>query len=295
MKKHFHRNSNLSPKTVFTVGVGALVLLVVFAASFSGSVASFVFAPVYTFNDWIAEGSGIIPQFVRSREELVTENQELREALAQQRATSRQEDRNAIFAAVSPVDEGIRAGVLLPPSYTPYDTLLIDKGRVDGIVPRARVYSTDRHVIGTVERTYSRTALVVLASAPKVESTAYLHGADIFVSTVGQGGGVLKAVVPQEVPVAVGDAVVLPGLDFGVYGTVSHIDAPESNPGKDIYISNGLSLVSQSEVWVSPQPIPEITFEEIQATLENMDPGRYSFEVPEELIRDATSTEPLQE
>lgn len=294
MKKYFRRNSNVSPKAFFAGVVCVMVLVVVLAASFSGSVASFVFAPVYTFNAWIAQGGSAIPQFVRSRQELVAENQALQEELEQRRAQSQQAAWQKSVTTTVPED-GIRAGVLLPPSYTPYDTLLIDKGRADGMMKHARVYGAHQQVIGTIERVYPRVSLVVLASAPKVESTAYILGPNIFVSTHGQGGGILKAVVPQEVPVSVGDRVVLPGLDFGIYGTVSHIHAPESNPGKEVYISNDLSLVSEYEVWVSPHPVPEVTFEEIQTALEQMDASQYSFEVPDELIRDATSTEPLQE
>lgn len=124
------------------------------------------------------------------------------------------------------------AAVLQRPPWTPYDTLLVDAGQMQGVEVGALVSAGGQGLVGRVSEVYAATSRVELFSAPGVSYQALLNGA-VPVAVEGQGGGSLQALVPAGTQVAVGDAVSFPGLMGGIAARVS---ALEARPGESFIV-----------------------------------------------------------
>jgi len=118
----------------------------------------------------------------------------------------------------------VLAAVLMRPPWVPYDTLLVDAGRAQGVALGDLVSAGGQALIGRVVELQERTARVELFSAPGVSYQALLRGT-LPLAVEGQGGGSLRAEMPAGTQVTVGDAVQIPGLWGGIVAHVSAIDA----------------------------------------------------------------------
>ncbi|MDO8518438.1 MAG: rod shape-determining protein MreC [bacterium] len=134
----------------------------------------------------------------------------------------------------------ILAGVLMRPPATPYDTLMIDAGSQQGVTENDLVSAGGTVLIGRVAQVYGATARVVLFSAPGQTYNALLsiqNGASsVPVEVQGQGAGSLEAQVPAKTAVAVGDAVLFPGIAGGFSSVVSHIDVKDGESFETLYM-----------------------------------------------------------
>jgi cell shape-determining protein MreC len=143
----------------------------------------------------------------------------------------------------------VLAAVLMRPPGTPYDTLIIDAGKQEGIVQGALVFVGGGASIGTVSDAYTSTSRVTLFSAPGSSYNAVVRlsaetGKSIPVSLVGEGAGSMSAEVPSATPVSVGDTIVLPGIATAFVGTVSHIEKPAGGSFEMLYLHLPVNLFS---------------------------------------------------
>jgi len=125
----------------------------------------------------------------------------------------------------------IVAAVILRPPGTPYDTLMIDAGKKEGVTPGELVYGGGKSAIGEISEVYDNSSRVSLFSAPgrtfdAQVAPAATPGAVLPLSLAGQGGGSMIGQVPAGSNVVVGDPVIIPGIGSAFVGEVSHIEAP---------------------------------------------------------------------
>lgn len=130
------------------------------------------------------------------------------------------------------------AGVLLRPPATPYDTLVVDAGRDNGVAVGSNVAAKGTVLIGTVTEVYATSARVRVWSAAGSTYDGLLMLADktIPVEVQGQGGGSMRTQVPAGTGVTVGTSVVLPGIAGGYTSTVSHVEANEGESFETVYM-----------------------------------------------------------
>ena len=154
-------------------------------------------------------------------------------------------------------DAGIQTilvGVLMRPPAMPYDTLMIDAGLEQGIAEGQFVSAGGTTLIGRIAQVYPTTARVVLFSAPGQTYSALLslhNGSAVPIEVEGQGAGSLVARIPAKTAVAVGDAVVFPGITGGFSSVVSHIDARDSESFETLYMHLAVDPLTLRyiEVW----------------------------------------------
>ncbi len=126
----------------------------------------------------------------------------------------------------SSTERMVVASVLKRPSEVPYDTLLIDAGRSEGISVQNEVF-VDGVPIGVVREVFSHSATVLLFSSPGTTRDVLVGDTHTAVTATGRGGGNFEARIPREISVAVGDAVELPGLSAGQLAVIeSTYDKP---------------------------------------------------------------------
>lgn len=218
-----------SPSTVLLFALAALlvVLCIVFRQPISGLLWRGL-APILSARDsWSA---GTVAQLqaklastsaaLADRNALAAENAQLRAELGRPDSVQK-----------------ILAAVLEQPPGTPYDTLVVDAGKAEGVVLGARV-SAGALAVGTVDEVQPHSSRVVLYSAPGQTYQAVLlsAGASVPVAIEGQGGGSLVGHVPAATAVAVGDTVQFPELGGDLVGTVSAVTGSESETFKTIYL-----------------------------------------------------------
>lgn len=139
--------------------------------------------------------------------------------------------------------QGILAGVLVRPPATPYDTLIIDAGKSEGILMGDAVSAGGTTRIGVVREVYEHTARVVLYSAPG-ESYQALLGGKVPISLVGEGAGSMSAEVPAGTTVPLGTSVVASGIASSFIGTVSHVEMHDGESFETIYVQLPVNLFS---------------------------------------------------
>lgn len=190
-----------------------------------------------------------------SEEDLVREIVMLRDALSKEKRKSfrtdllerENESLRALLGRGSMSSTTLHAAtVLARPAQTPYDTMLVDQGLVDGIITGSLVLVQDGIVLGYVADARSRSSLVRLFSSPGEEHAVLLTASTTVVATVeGIGNGSFKMRVPRDVGVAVGDPISLQVLAPYLLATASYTETDEVDAFTTAYFT---APVAQSEL-----------------------------------------------
>ncbi len=292
--RHTSRNKKVR-RIIFIAGI--LILSLVALPWLLSFFASLIFAPVYSLQTWMREGTGAIPSFVRDRTQLVQEIEGLKEellSLSGERYTLELLSKeNEVLRHLNGQDDDKRivAGIIGRPNKVPYDVLVIDKGSEDGIVVNAPVFVAEKTVIGSVRKVFGKTSIVELVTSPSFTSSVYIFGPDIYTNAEGMGGGQMRVGVPQGIELQEGDLVVLPSADSGVYGKISVVDSVPTRPEQYGYVSPEIPLSSLRFVSVGNTPLNPISFEEAQAVVAEARNTLFEVPVPEDiLVTTGTST-----
>lgn len=276
MKTNSRRDSPRRRRLAVLAALAVLgCVLVIFVRATLGSAVSFILSPVVAGKVWLAESSSDLALSLRTEDALIGKIRALEEELAARetdalaRRTLASENQALRSMLGLAVEERTVAPVLARPTATPYDTLLIGRGTYDGVQERAVVYADDLVVLGVVAAAYPESALVLLASAPGVTSDVYVRGADTFAVAEGRGGGVLRVALPQGIPLAAGDLVLLPAAG-GVYGEVASVESVAESPYQYGYVTLPVALSALRTVLVDPEPVTELSYDAAQRVLEQL-------------------------
>ncbi len=272
MKTNFPQRFKKQQWLLRIVVVCGIFIILFFFSKFFGDGVSRVVSPLYSARVWFTHSQSVIPTFFRSRVELSREIEELRSKLAQTidhtERFSVLEEENALLRGLQ-IDiypDRIVADVVRRPSETPYDTILIHAGAVEGVKEGSLAYAGVA-VVGVVGRVFEKSALVVLFSTAGVVSPTYIYGPNVFAHAEGMGGGVLRVSVPQGIKLSVGDSVVVPAKGSGVYGAIEYIESDESKPEQYAYVTQRPSVHELRFISIDKEPLPEISYDDARASI----------------------------
>lgn len=282
-------SNNERPGRRYLLWVVGAIFVLVFAKDVVSSTMSSFTTMLFSVRHYILTSSGTIPVFIRSRIELQNHIQELEQQIATQKGieatlkyvTKENEELRGLLGGTT--TPRIVAGVIARPPYTPYDTIVLDRGSEEGIVLNAPVYQVGGNALGYVHSVFAHSAFVTLFSSPGVEATVYVFGPDIFTTAHGEGGGVVRLSVPQGIVIEKGAPVVLPSLDSGVLGLVSEIQSISTEPEQHAYVTFNTPLQSIRLVSVGKYPVEQISYKRATENIENVEDSLFSIEIPEEL------------
>ena len=297
-KENFRRNSKEPWRLKYVLWIGVALCVLFLAKGAVSSLSSGATYFLYTAREYLQNSSATIPVFVRSRTELEEEIQSLKQQIASGQGVletlgyvtaENTELRNLLHASNTPM---IVSGVIGHPPYTPYDTMVLDKGSDDGIVLAAPVYYGTGVALGYVHAVFPHMAYVTLFSSPGVESTVYVFGSNIFTTAYGEGGGVVRISVPQGVPLTKGDIAVLPSLHTGVLGAITEVQSIPTEPEQHAYVTLATSLQSIRVVGVGTLPVTPTSFDAALMTVREEEKQLFMVAVPEHerMQSGATST-----
>lgn len=197
--------------------------------------------------------SNFIPRYT-----LVAENKKLEDrvrdlslSLSALRADMRALEREAYIATTTvPSRTILRGAVYAKPPVSPYGTFLVNVGWQSGVREGDYAYAHEDVAVGTIESVSSYHSIVSLISRPDRE-TSGIFETGIQVPLVGQGGGVLKALVPVGSAVEVGHLIYATDSSRPVIGVV---EALEEDTGEGVLIV----FIRQS---VNPHEISHLLFD----------------------------------
>ncbi len=262
--------------------------VVIFAKDFLNALTSSVTTTLYSIRHYVMESGDTIPVFIRSRSELMKQIEELKQRVAAQggRETTlayimkeNDELRSLLGVEVSP---RIAASVIARPPYTPYDTVVLDRGSEDGIVLNAPVFQEGGNAFGYVHVVYPHASFVTLFSSPGVETTVYIFESNLFTTAYGEGGGVVRLSIPQGISIEKGAPVALPSLDGGVLGRIAEIQSIPTEPEQHAYVTFDVPLQSVRLVSVGKSAVVPVTFEEAEKNISATHEKLFKISVPDE-------------
>ncbi len=148
-------------------------------------------------------------------------------------------------------DKSLVLGVVLArPPRTPYDSLLIDIGEDEGLMPGDVVYAEQDYIIGIVTDVFKATSVVTLLSAPDQKVDVLLGSTTIPVVAEGRGSGNFYIKVPKNIQITTGDQIVAPAIHNKIIGTAERVDSDEGEAYSYVYFKTPVNLYSLHYVQV---------------------------------------------
>lgn len=147
---------------------------------------------------------------------------------------------------------GITVPVLSSFRSSLYGTFVIGSGKDQGVQRGSVVLTPGGYVLGAVSSLDGSTATVQGAFAP--DTLIQLVIGETAFEAEGRGGGSVRAEVPRDALVQVGDVVLAPQFGSRPVGIVSSIDTETSNAVSILYIRVPLNLETLRFAYVIPHP-----------------------------------------
>lgn len=250
-----HKSKYRKPARIVLASVSVLLLGLWLPSVFSW-VASVVMYPIHATNVWLEESSSLVPSFIRDRQSLVKEIEDLntklvvasRSSVTQQRLLEENSKLRNLLGSSG--ESRIMAAVIARPDELPYDLLQIDRGIKHGVEVGAPVFVGRDVVIGLVVHVADDYSFVELFTTPEFEASVFISGPNVVATMEGRGGGVARVRVPQGVPITVGNLVHVPSVEPGVFGRISYVENRPTQPEQYGYITPELSISSLFQVSV---------------------------------------------
>lgn len=142
----------------------------------------------------------------------------------------------------------VLASILVKPSHSPYDTLIIDVGEEEEILVGSKVYVNGNVPVGIVSEVFAKTSLVELYSNPNKITSGVIEGLNINVDLVGRGGSNFEMAIPFELVVPDETRITLPGIDSEVVAIVEEEIGEPTDPVKKVILHAPVNI--QNHKWV---------------------------------------------
>lgn len=144
----------------------------------------------------------------------------------------------------------IPAHIIFGGGYLFTDTLIVDKGTEDGVLPTDWVIANDT-TIGYIGSNNARESIVILFSRFKEPVIVRLgEKKDVVLEGEGVGGGEIRIELPQGFGILVGDPVWLAKKNNYLIGLISAVDVQKGRLINYAYIRNPFSLRSLNNVTI---------------------------------------------
>lgn len=237
MMMHY-RKKNKKSYLLFFVSIIVILLLGFLSVKWPQAIARTISNPIYTIKNLVSKPFVALGTSFQDKKELEEKIFTLEEELtklkisliAQNFVNSQIEDYNLELEKNS---GGAISKVLNRPPFSPYDTLLILKGEnqieIGDLVFIYGLY------IGDIVSTDTYTATVKLRSSSGEKTLVRLG--DIEIEAEGKGGGQFIIKIPKDLELRIGDAVMVPGLNYALIGSVGQIKEDPIATFKTVYFS----------------------------------------------------------
>jgi cell shape-determining protein MreC len=259
-------NRRKKKKLVTTTVVIALVLftitlLNIFNPSLLTPVVQTVGRPILEARGGFLGGIASAWRFLHGHGVLVGENTALKEKLALMSAIELERDyykeQNAeLLRRVGrmEVDEKrTLARIISKPGFSPYDTIIIDAGKDEGLNPGDHVMADSDTLLGEISQSFKNTSTVLLYSTSEHQTPVLIGTSSLQALAVGRGGGTYEIKLPRNTGVAVGDMVVFASSSAKIMGKIEVINTSATDSFERALFKNLIDVSAISLVTVQKQ------------------------------------------
>lgn len=225
------KNKNKRLKFFISAIIFAILFLISLTGAFKKSLNK-ITLPFWKSDYYITQKFSNNFSIISSKRSLILENRRLDEELNKMKADLsvdkiiRKENENlkALLGRNVAERKTVLAAVLVRPSISPFDVIIIDAGIDKGVKAGNRVLYKDSFTIGEVEEIYDRSSKVKMYSSPGEKFLALVGERLVQVEAEGLGGGNFSAKLPRDIEVNEGDAAVVPSISTAIFGFVQKIE-----------------------------------------------------------------------
>ncbi|MDO8579828.1 MAG: rod shape-determining protein MreC [bacterium] len=136
----------------------------------------------------------------------------------------------------------ILAIVLVRPPVSPYDTLIIDRGKRDGLAVGNMVYAQGDVLIGEIAEIYDNRSKVTFFSTPGKKTNISFDNSNVRAEARGRGGGNFSASVPIDVEIKEGDIVIFSDIKPHIFGIVEKVIADSVDSFETILFRSPINI-----------------------------------------------------
>jgi cell shape-determining protein MreC len=139
--------------------------------------------------------------------------------------------------------KAVLASILVKPSFSPYDTLIVDIGTDAGVVVGDKVSADGNIFIGRVSEVYANSSKVILYSSPDEKVLVLVGSNNVLKEAVGIGGGNFKIELPREIDIKEGDDVVIPSISPNIFGIVEKVEYKEADSFQTVLFKSPINVL----------------------------------------------------
>ncbi len=132
--------------------------------------------------------------------------------------------------------------VLIKPSFSAYDTLIVDVGESDGVSVDDKVLAEGSVFIGYVSEVYAGTSKIVLYSSPNEKTNVLVGNNNIEKEALGIGGGNFRLETPREIDIKEGDIITIPSLSLNIFGIVEKVEYKDADSFQSVFFKNPVNI-----------------------------------------------------
>ncbi|MFA6227141.1 MAG: rod shape-determining protein MreC [Candidatus Paceibacterota bacterium] len=188
---------------------------------------------------------------LKSKSALIAENQLLQSEMTKGKKDTElnriliQEntDLKDLLGRKSIYSKAVLASILVKPSFSPYDTLIVDIGTDAGVVVGDKVSADGNIFIGRVSEVYANSSKVILYSSPDEKVLVLVGSNNVLKEAVGIGGGNFKIELPREIDIKEGDDVVIPSISPNIFGIVEKVEYKEADSFQTVLFKSPINVL----------------------------------------------------
>jgi len=227
-----------------------VIFLFILSTNFGKNVLFTTGKPLWSFSSsFVSFWKDNIGTF-RSKQSLIEENKNL---LLQIESTKKNllffdlikkenETLKDLFDRKRQSDNLILASVLVKPNISPYDTLIVDVGKNNGVSVGELVMADASVFIGKVVEVYDYSSKIILYSSPGEKTNVLIGPANILKEAEGVGDGNFRIEVPKEIGVKVGDSIIMPSISTNIFGVVEKVESKETDSFQTVLFKSPINI-----------------------------------------------------
>ena len=258
---HQYRNKIQTSKRKKSLKVILMIVVLVIAilfilSFFSDKFSNYIGWPIWQAKKVSIETTQNLGYLTKSKSEIYKDNENLKQensklkiSMIDYQILKEENDKLKEILGSKPENyKVVLSNILVKPSSSPYDTLIIDSGNDKKITVGSTVYVNGNIPVGEVSKVYNRTSLVELYSNPGKITRAIIEGSNVSVDLVGRGGGNFEMSVPLELDIQKGEKILLPGQQPEIVAVVEEDISDPTDPIKTVILRSPVNI--QNQKWV---------------------------------------------
>lgn len=260
MRTNFHlrsRNQNKFGKRIILLALVFVLGALIF--SFTGRYIVALASPVWKGQNIVSQGFRNTFGWFKSKETLIRENNSLKADLKSKElemtALRSSRDRELeLLSILGRVESGggTLSSVLVRPPETPYDVLVIDAGKNEGVEVGHRVSLPEGIIIGTVSEVLPNSSKVILYSASGEKTNAVLERNNTPIIMEGRGGGNFRITLPRDMVAVEGDRILSSDISSRLVAVVGKVNLGATDSFKEVLATSPANIFTLRYVLVLP-------------------------------------------